>query len=248
MGMRGVLSIGVVGVLCALWPAAAAAGQASGPRETIDQSFTTTAPATPTGVSYSGTYHAADDPNGIPPFLRRLVFYPPPGMTFDTSVPDRCTASDAELQVRGPDACPPGSLIGTGNAQGIVFLPFTGGEFHRYTHDVFVLNNAGEQILLVQSEGYTVTRGSVAPDGTVDFSPPTCFPHPSTGCPDDNVLQLSSSTFLPAYTRDTADGPRSYATTPATCPDTGNWQSRVRFWWSDDAVDDVVTTQPCSAG
>jgi hypothetical protein len=243
--VRRLLAI-VVG-LSALSAPGAAAEPASGPHETVDQTFTATAPGTPTGLGYSGTYHAAGDPDGNPPFMRRMTFHPPSGMHFDTSAPERCTASDAELQLRGPDACPPGSRLGGGTADGIVFVPFTGGELDHYHHNVYVLNNTNEQILLVEAEGYSVTRGQVHPHGSVEFNAPTCFPTPPTGqCADDHVLQLGSSTTIPVYTRSVDGVDRSYATTPATCPASGRWESTIEFWWDDGSVDNVVTGQPCS--
>src|SRR5690242_19232614 len=184
-------------------PASAAAQPGSGPRETVDQGFTTMRPGAPTGLTFSAAYHAAGDPKGTPPYMRRMVFYPPPGMRYDTSVPEQCTASDLELSVRGPDACPAGSRLGTGTTEGIFYEPFRH-DFvvDQFKHDLTVLNNAGEQILLVKAEGYSVTRGKVNPDGSIDFHPPTCFPTPPTGqCADDYVLQLKASTVLQAITR-----------------------------------------------
>jgi hypothetical protein len=243
MGVRGVLAGLVACAAFAVLPGGAIAEPGSGPRETVDQTFTTTAPGTPTGVDYSATYHAAGDPNGNPPFLRRMVFHPPEGMRFDTSVPEKCTATDAELAVRGPDACPAGSRLGGGTVDGIFYFPFSDNEFHRYHHNTYVLNNTDEQILLVESEGFTVQRGQVHPDGSVEFNPTTCFPASPTGqCADDYILQLKSSSSLPAYTN--ARG--SYATTPATCPESRRWVSTVQLSWSDGSVDDVATTQPCT--
>src|SRR5687768_8474384 len=117
--MRGRISVQRAGLVvlltCALsglWAAGAAAQPGTGPRETIDQRFTTTSPNSPTGLRYTASYHAPGDPKASPPALKRMVFYPPRGMRYDTSVPARCTASDAELQFMGPAACPPASQLG----------------------------------------------------------------------------------------------------------------------------------------
>ena len=248
--MRGGLVVLLAFALFALWAAGAAAQPGSGPRETVDQTFTTTRPGSPTGLGWSGVYHAAGDPKGNPPFMRRMVFYPPAGMRYDTSVPDRCTAPDVVLQAMGPDACPPGSRLGTGMAEGYVFMPFAHSVvFDHFKHTVDVLNNANEQILLIRSEGFTVVRGRLRPDGSMEFDPPTCFPAPPIGgCVDDYVLQLGSSTFLPAYTRTSGGRTRSYATTPPTCPARRYWSTTVRFWWADGSVDSVVSKQPCKRG
>jgi hypothetical protein len=243
--MRGVAVIGVVGALALAVVPAAVAQPASGPRETVDESFSTTQPTRPTDLSFTGTYHAADDPKGDPPYMRRMEFVPPAGMRLDTTVPAACTATDVQLEAFGPKACPAGSVIGSGTTDGVFFEPVAHSfVIDRFHHTVDVVNAPGQQIMLVHSEGYTVVRGRVAPDGTTDFAGPTCFPAPPAGgCLDDYVLQVGSSVSIPAYTR----GMRSYATTPPTCPDAGSWETTVRFWWADGTADDVVSRQPCSA-
>jgi len=179
-----------------------------------------------------------------------MAFQPPSGMRFDTSVPDRCTATDAQLQAMGPGARSPGSRIGGGTAEGIFFAPITHAFIlDRYKHDLDVMNNADEQILLVRSEGFTVVRGRMNPDGSSEFNPTTCFPAPPAGpCADDYILQLKSSTSIPAYTRNSGGAAHSYATTPPTCPARGYWETTVRFWWSDGSSDSVVSRQPCVRG
>ncbi len=244
MVRSGMLAQGLL-LLCALLAGAAVAEPGSGPRATVDQTFTTTAPASPTGLGFTGTYHAEGDPDGEPPFMEKMVFFPPAGMRYDTSVPDVCTASDFELQIQGPDACPPGSLLGEGTTQGVFFFPFAHDfVLDRYTHNVYVVNNADEQIILVEAEAFAVVRGRFQPDGSLEFASPTCFPTPPTGeCVDDYVLQLASSTTLPEYSRESG----SYATTPPECPASGHWTTQVRFWWSTGDTETVETTQRCAA-
>jgi hypothetical protein len=223
-----------------------AAEPATGPRETVDQGYTTTAPASPTGMTFSSSYHAAGDPSAPPPAMRRMVFYPPAGFRFDTSVPGKCTATDAQLELQGPAACPAASLIGDGTTEGLFLVPFVHSiTFDHFTHHVDILNNTGEQIMLVESEGWTVVRGKVNPDNSVEFASTTCFPASPTGqCADDYIIQLGSNTSIPEYT--TPSG--SYATTPPACPATGYWESTIRFWWVDGTTDSVAPRQPCSAG
>jgi hypothetical protein len=247
MRSRAVRGVLLIWALCALWPAAAAAQPGSGPRENVDQRFTSTRPSSPTGVSFTGRYHAAGDPKGNPPYLYRMTFYPPRGFRYDTSVPKRCSASDVQLQVQGPSACPLGSRLGGGTVEGIFYVPITDSiVFDHYKHTVDVMNAANEQIVLVKSEGYTVVRGKVRPDNSIEFTPTTCFPAPPTGkCADDYILQLASSTVLQLYKRKVAGHVRSYATTPPRCPATGFWRSTIRIWWGNGAVDSVVTKQPC---
>jgi hypothetical protein len=231
----------------AVWAPGAAGQPGTGPRETVNQRFTATRAGTPTGVDFSASYHAAGDKGSPPPVLRRMVVRPPRGMRYDTSVPARCTASDYQLELMGPDACPPGSLLGRGTAEGLIMEPFAHDfAFDHFKHPVYVLNNANQQIVLIHSEGFTVVRGRFRPDGAIDWVLPTCFPNPpGAQCVDDYIIQLKTSSRLPRYTRTTAGRVRSYATTPPACPRRGYWRTRVRYWWGDGSIDSVVTKQPC---
>jgi hypothetical protein len=236
---------GVVGILlvaAGAWPACSAATPVSGPHETVDQQFTTTQANAPTGFVYNGTYHAAGDPNGNPPYMRKMVTYNPAGQRFDTSVPKRCTASDAELMTQGAAACPAGSKVGGGTASA-VFL----GNFPS-TVDVDVFNNKDEMIILGHSQFVSsVSRGKINPDATVEFSSPTCFPSTSSGpCPTDDLLQTGSAIRVAPYTKSSNGVVRSYITTPPTCPASGHWDTTIRFWWSDGSVDTVTPQEACT--
>src|SRR5436190_1983975 len=144
------------------WPVSVAASPASGPHETLDNRYTTTEPNAAAGFDFTGSYHAAGDPAGNPPYMRRMVFYLPPGLRYDTSVPKRCAASDLELATFGTAACPSGSRLGGGTST-TSFLGFTS------TTSVDFLNNTDEQIILARSPGLsTVSRGRISPDGSVD--------------------------------------------------------------------------------
>jgi hypothetical protein len=225
----------------AAWPGYCVASPASGPHETLDSRFSTTQRDAPAGFSFSGRYHAVGDAAANPPYLRRMVFYIPPGLRYDTSVPERCSSSDVELATFGAAACPAGSRLG-GGTSATSFL----GTF-RSTVNVDFLNNADEQIILARSPGLTtVARGRISPDGTVEWASPTCFPSiQPIGCPVDDVLQLESSISVGPYTRSSGGVVRSYLTTPPTCPARGHWETPVRLWFADGSVDTVTTEQPC---
>jgi hypothetical protein len=229
--------------MCAACATSAIAEPVSGPHETIEHNFTTTQPDTPSGFSFTGTYHAAGDPSSPPPYMRKMVFYSPPGLRYDTSVPERCTASDLALSLRGPAACPPGSRLGGGTTD----TSFLGRFPSTVALDLF--NNANEQIILARSPMFaTVSRGRIHPDGSVEFASPTCYPSVApVGCPVDTVLQLKSVMTAPPYTTTSGGEVSSYLTTPPTCPETGSWESPVTLWWADGSVDTVVTRQPCTA-
>jgi len=216
------------------------AAPVSGPHETVENSLTTTQPGAASGFSFTGTYHAAGDTGANPPYMRKMIFYSPPGMRYDTTVPERCSASDIELEIRGVAACPAGSRLGGGTTT----TSFLG----RYPSTIAVdlFNNTGEEVILARSPLVsTVARGHILSDGSIEFASPTCFPSVGpAGCPIDDVLQLKSTLTVPAYTRP-SDG-ASYLTTPLTCPAKGAWRTPVRLWWADGSVDTLVTEQPCA--
>ena len=171
-----------------------------------------------------------------------MASHSPPGMRFDTSVPERCTATNLELSLRGADACPPGSRLGGGTAEGSVMGS-------RGTLAIDVFNNAGEQIFVVATPGLaSIARGKIHPGGAVEFAAPTCYPSVEPpGCPADNALQTGSDIVVPPYTREVDGRTRSYLTTPPSCPASGAWETPIEFFWADGAHDTVVTRQPCRA-
>ena len=237
----------LISTICAaIGCATAVALPGEGPRETVDQRFTTKQANKPTGLYFKAEYHAPGDREGAPPYLRRMVVYPPRGMRYDTKVPPRCTAPDAVLQVEGPEACPPKSIIGVGETEGIFMYPVADNlEFHRFWHRIHVANNANEQIILVKAEGYSVIRGHIRRNGSIVYNPPTCFPTPPGGCVDDYIIQLKTLTKVRRITRRINGRLRSYAKTPRHCPRVGYWRTLVRYVWADGNVDNVITRQPC---
>jgi hypothetical protein len=229
---RVMVGVGVAMLACAGWPVGAGADPVSGPHETIDNQFTTTQPHASTGFHFTGSYHAAGDPSGDPPYLRKMVSILPAGGRFDTSVPERCGASDLELAVQGAAACPPGSRIGGGTVQG-KFLGFPS------TLQADLLNNTDEQIIVTRSPAFaSVSRGKIGADGSVEFASPTCYPALNPpGCPADDALQLGSDIVAPPH--------GGYLTTPLSCPRSGHWDMPFTFYWADGTVDTVVTHQAC---
>src|SRR4051794_28030994 len=195
--MRGRIVVTLAIAALATWPAVAGAGTASGPHETVEMTGTTTQPGTPTGTTFNATYHAAGDTNGDPPYMRRMKFIAHPGSRYDTSVPGRCTASDAEIALRGPAACPADSRLGGGTATGKF-----GGQVSSPRLDLF--NNTDEEILIISSPGvYSVPRGKIAAAQPPTFAPPTRFPNgPGQPCPVDNALQLGTHMVLNNIVRD----------------------------------------------
>jgi hypothetical protein len=224
-------------VLAAAFAAPASAEPVDFRHGTVDHRFTTTQPGAPSGFSFDAVYHAAGDPDSFPPYMRRMVFHSPRGLRYDTSVPPRCTATDAELALFGTAACPPGSVLGGGRTT----TSFNGGPPSEVALDF--INNTNEQIILARSPGLaTVARGRIHPDQSVEFASPTCFPSlQPLPCPVDTVLQISSTMTVAPYTSDSG----SWLTTPPRCPRRGFWRSPVRFWWADGTEDTVIVRNAC---
>lgn len=235
--MRGRIVVTLAIGALAISPAVAGAGTASFPHGTVEMTGTTTQPGTPTGTTFTATYHAAGDPNGDPPYMRRMKFLAHPGSRYDTSVPGRCTASDAEIALRGPAACPADSRLGAGSATGKL-----GGRVSSPRMDLY--NNTDEQILIISTPGvYSISRGKIGADQSLTFEPPTCYPNVSVaGCPVDNALNLGTHMVLDNYVRDG----RGYLTTPPTCPESGYWENGMEYWWADGSHDTMVIKMPCS--
>lgn len=223
----------------AAWPAAATATPVSGERQTVEMTFTTTAPGTPAGFLYRASFRRPSGQAGDPPALRRLVIEAPSGARLDTSVPGRCPASDQELKDRGESACPPSSRIGSGTAdiKPMVFPAIS------YTSAFF--NDTDEQVELFTADPPSppvVVHGFIR--GNILDSPiPTCLNggFAPQDCPSDQVSLLGNTVDIPAYTRDG----RSYFTTPPSCPATLRWRSPITFYYGDGAVERLVTEQRC---
>lgn len=234
---RSVVAAKLLLAVAVVVPPSATAVPSDFARGTIDQTLTTTRPNAPTGLHFVARYHAAGDPDAPPPYMRKMTFSG--GPTRDTSVPERCTASDIELAVSGAAACPPGSRLGGGTSDGL----FMGSFPTKVELDVF--NNTAEQIMVLRSPGLaSVSRGRIRADGSVEFASPTCFPS-HAGCPVDNALQLRSDVKLEPYTVVRNGKARSYLTTPSKCPKSRRWTTTVRFWWADGSEDTVTIRQPC---
>jgi hypothetical protein len=169
--------------------------------------------------------------------MRKMTWLAHPGSRYDTSVPGRCTASDAEIALRGPAACPADSRLGSGSATGKF-----AGQVSSPRMDLF--NNTDEEILIISTPGvYSVSRGKIGADQSLTFEPPTCFPNVSVArCPVDNALQLGSHMVLDTIVRDG----RGYLTTPPTCPDTGYWTNGMEYWWADGSHETLSFQLPCS--
>src|SRR4051812_40013078 len=85
--MRGRIVMTLAFAALATWPAVAGAATASSPHADVEMTGTTTQPGTPVGTTFTATYHAAGDPNGDPPYMRKMKWLAHPGSPYDHSGP-----------------------------------------------------------------------------------------------------------------------------------------------------------------
>lgn len=206
-------------------------------RQTARLEFTTEQPATPAGVELMVNYMNPDHPGAKPPAVRRVVTILAPGARYETSVPDRCAASDAELTARGSEACPPASVVGVGE-----FTIDTGtpGPQRFIKAGVDFLNNTDELIFLNaerKSGARTVLRAPIEGRRIISDVPPL------PGAPPDGAA-LTSSRFVDFRIPEAGGGP-GYITTPPRCPASGNWTNSVNFTYADGVTQTVESLSPC---
>lgn len=223
----------VLAVLLAAAPAAAA-----GPRQVGSLKYTATAPGTPTGLVLDFEFHNPEDPDLKPHALASLVVRRPPGGLLDTTVPPQCKASNAELMVQGPSACPPDTQIGTALA-----VSDTGGRdpFPRYSRTFITQFNNQDEIVAVGENDTLpfrpVDRTRIEADKTT-----TNFPAIPGAPPPDPFTPFKTLHFEhPPYVRDG----RAYNRTPPTCPDTGYWTMVLEFIYRDGVTETVESRSPC---
>jgi len=223
--------LGVVGLL--LIPTAANAQDGS--RQDASLLFTESRPGVATGVELLIDYVNPADPAAKPPAVRRVVVELAHGARYDTSVPELCPATDAELMALGTAACPAGSIVG----EGVITLD-TGipGPGRFIASDTTFFNDTDELIFLNkerQSDGHIVVRGQVG-ERTITSEAPFLPGAPPDGTAIDTV-QITDHAI--------SNGSGNYITTPPRCPRSRRWINRVTFTYDDGVTQSVTTASPC---
>ena len=208
-------------------------------RQASSYTLTEKRPNAGTSELFVFDYTNPDEPEAKPPAVRRVVTILPRGARYDTSAPEQCTASDAELMAQGGAACPAGSAIGGG-----VITVDTGapGEGRYVTADVEFFNNADEFIYVNTVRGTgarTIIRAAVEDRKTItnaDMLPGTP--------PDGGAIDT-----VDIHVDNVASGGRNYITTPPVCrgrKGDRHWTTRVAFTYADGVTQTVPTHTPCS--
>lgn len=233
--LRGAVSLAAIAAAIG----GAAAVDAAVPRQVGSLTYTTTVPGAPTGLQLNFEFQNPEDPSLKPHAVAKMVVHRPPGGVIDTTVPDQCHASNAELMIQGPAACPPDSKIGDA-----VVVGDTGssGPLPRYTRtNITNFNNQDEIVSVGENEDLPlirpVDRTKIEPDKTT-----TNFPAIPGQPPPDPFTAFKSYRFLfPPYVRDG----RTYNRTPSTCPASGYWTMTIEFTYRDGVTETVESRSPC---
>jgi len=228
---------GIIALVAATAAAIAPAAQA-GARADYTQTFTTSAPGTSTGTDTRILYKHPADPDAKPIPVRREVFTFPAGTTYDETVVPDCTASDLELTILGPSACPAETRLGGGHGD-TMMTGFPGaGET---ALDLDAWDDGGDLLLLggtreppIRQVAHARRQGQVV---TVDV------PRSPGGPPDAESALRRIHHVFPARSL----GSRAYMRTPPSCPPSGVWTFRAQFTFADGAVEEDVSEMPCDA-
>jgi hypothetical protein len=193
----------LVVIACTLF---ASASFGSDDRQRVKRAdFTTERPGTPTGVKVSISFAESGPDSAVAKIVTKLAR----GTDFDTSVPERCPASDDELVAQGAGACPEASKVG----KGLIEVAELG------TGDLTLFNGDKETIFLIEFRD--------SPIRTVNRE---------TARGRTQVIEIAEGATLErvqiAIDRIQKDG-EGYVETPSRCPAAGKWINAGIFTYRD---------------
>jgi len=213
---------------------------ASDSRQAAQLLLTSSEPGASSGWHFEVDYVNPDDPEGKPPAVRKVVTQLASGARFDTFVPARCTASDAQLMAQGAAACPADSKVGEGYIRLDTGIPGPG----RFIEaDVTFFNSATEVIFLSterESGARVVTRSTIQGGSTVSMAP--LLPGAP---PDGTAIDIARVELLP-ISREVDGELHSYVSAPPGCPASGEWAHSIEFTYADGVTQTVNSASPCS--
>ena len=232
--------IALIAAIFLLAPVASACAQGD-VRQTSRFVFGTDAPAAGTGVRLEIDYVNPSDAGAKPFAVQTVIETLAEGARIDTSVPEACVASDADLMSRGAAACPAASRVGSGEVDLDTGAPGPG---RIVENKVTEFNNKDQLILLLEQPGGSraVSRAAIVDQGrTIRAESP-----PIPGGPPDGFTAIKRVRIgLDPVTVDAGGVRRSYVTTPAACPASGVWINTVTFNYRDGVSQTVPTASPC---
>jgi hypothetical protein len=201
-------------------------------------SFSSRRPHTGTGAQLHAVVHHGS-PNAKPSPLRTEVLDLPRGARFDGGAVPACHATDNQIQLLGPAACPSSSKVGSGTIQ-----VASGSPLDPETADVTIFNWGRGTIEVVSVPGTGVTlaidRGNFTAPGELTNHPPR-----GPGGPPDFETSVSEADFV--YNNLGNGKGRAFITTPPSCPASHAWISRIRYSTADGRSYSATSATPCHA-
>jgi hypothetical protein len=237
MAMTGAAAVAAAAMLALIGGATATA---AGVRQSGDELFTSTKPGSATGNTFHFAFTNPETPAQKPHTVTRIAVHYPAGTVFDSGAAPQCTATDAQLQVQGPSACPANSKVGSGLA--VSDTGSSGGPFPRYTESTISQFNGHNEVIgvgvnksipAIKTVTHTKFNGTTA---STDF--PT---FPGTPPPDPYTPLKSIKVDFP---RRAHDG-RATVRTPPSCPSVRYWTIVTDFTYADGLTQHVVSHSPC---
>ncbi len=217
------------------------AGAQSDSRQTINFVFDQKRPGSSTGVHLAIDYFNPTDLNAKPPAVQTVAETLAPGTVIDTSVPERCVASDAQLMGQGPTACPAASRVGGGQVDLDTGIE---GPTRVLQFNITQFNNKDELILLFEPTNGLPTR-SVS-RARIEGRTITAQVPPIPGGPPDGFTAIKRVRLnLESISTRQAGGKRNYLTTPTTCPGEGSWTNEIIFTYRDGESQTATSRSPC---
>ncbi|MFL5825091.1 MAG: hypothetical protein ACJ76V_01060 [Thermoleophilaceae bacterium] len=201
--------------------------------------FTSSLPGASTGTVLDVQFQNPSDPNLKPYAVQTMVIRGPRGTVVDTTVPPQCHATDAEIMLEGPAACPANSQIGSGFA---VSDQGGGGPGSRYSNTTLThFNNQDEVVGIGVNDDVpaikTIDRTTL--DGRTSTSNFPLIPGVPPPEPYTPVQRLYIQ--FPPYERDG----RAYHLTPPSCPASGHWTFKIVFTYRDGVTQSLESPSPC---
>ena len=232
----GWMRLAAVGVVLATVGGVGTAAAAASDRLVADLKLTSKRPNQPTGATLHLVWPDGED--GKPKPEKVGIFRLPAGSRVNQSAIPVCTATDAELRVRGGSACPGGSELGPGR---VTFVSGFGSPFDPVTLENDWYHAPGQLVGLFHPQGSrtpTIAVNRVDIQGSTFVARPALppgFPPGTKTAPKQSDQEI--------YGLSTTRG--AFLTTPPRCPRSRKWVAHATVIYDDGSVDKDTSVTRC---
>jgi hypothetical protein len=196
-------------------------------------------PATSTGATLHLVYPDTG-PGGKPKPVAKGVYAFPRGTAIDEAAVPVCSASNAELELLGSDACPPSTALGGG---GLTVDTGFGPPIDPLVLDDSYFHGPGQLITVFrphEAPGPVLQVNRLQIKGATIIDRPSLPPGYQPGT--KTVAKEVSDEITPV-----SSAGQSFMTTPPSCPRSGHWISRLTITYEDGTVESATSATPCAA-